>query len=359
MKTSDFDFELPEHLIAQRPLARRDDSRMMVVHRRDGCIEHRRVSELPDLLSRGDLLVVNDTRVLPARLFGVWEDTGGRLEVLFVEERAPGEWECLCRASRTVRVGMRAVFAGGELRGHVADIPGGGRVVFAFGAAPIIQVLQNKGVMPLPPYIKRQESEPKIDKEDRERYQTIFAKQRGAVAAPTAGLHFTQPLLDELEVRGIKRTAVTLHVGPGTFRPVKTETVEAHKMEGERFEISPETAESIEKTRVRGGRLVAVGSTVVRTIESVFQEHGRILPAKGRSALFIYPPFEFRGVDAMLTNFHLPRSTLLMMVCAFAGHGISPKSDAEAGQRLILQAYGEAIRHSYRFYSYGDCMLLI
>ena len=355
MQTADFDYRLPPELIAQEPAPQRDASRMMVVHRGTGQIEHRHVTDLPEYLRGGDLMVVNNTRVIPARVFGTWEDTDGTVELLLVEEVAPGEWEALCRSGRPVRPGLRMRLAEGRLRGEIRADMGGGRYrVVLDGAGGVLEILERSGVPPVPPYIKRPAGGGGLVALDRERYQTIFARTPGAVAAPTAGLHFTDALLDRLARRGVARAAVTLHVGPGTFKPVKAERVEDHIMEAERYECPAETADAMDRARVRRGRVLAVGSTTVRTLETVALENGRVCAASGRSSLFIYPPFAVRAVDLMLTNFHLPRSTLLMMVSAFADRG-----GAGEGRERVLNAYREAVREGYRFYSYGDCMLLL
>ena len=346
MLTSDFNYVLPPELISQEPAARRDASRLMVVRRASNTLEHRCFAELPALLEPGDLLVLNDTRVLPARLLGR-KPTGGKLELLLLEENADGTWEALLRTgSKRPPIGSVLDLADGA---HATLLTTGekGRVTLRIESAePILKFLDRHGAPPLPPYIKR----PALDNKaaDRERYQTIYARSAGAVAAPTAGLHFTSELFQTLEMRGIQRAFVTLHVGIGTFRPVTTECVEDHRMEAERYTIPPETAAHIAATRQTGRRLIAVGSTSTRTLETVAAEHdGIICAASGRTSLFIVPPYRFRAVDALITNFHLPCSTLLMMVSAFAG------------TELIRRAYAEAIHERYRFFSYGDAMLIL
>ena len=348
MNTSDYDYALPPELIAQEPLPGRAQSRMMVLHRDGGALEHRHVTDLPGLLAAGDLLVVNDTRVIPARVFGRREDTGGKVELLLVEETEAGAWSCLWRASGRARPGCRLDLAGGRVRGEILAGTGDGRVLVRLASAdPLLEVLEDAGAPPLPPYIRRPPGPSAATPLDRERYQTVYAEQAGAVAAPTAGLHFTRELLDDLAGRGVPRAAVTLHVGPGTFRPVRAERVADHVMDEERFALPASTARAIGAARERGGRVVAVGTTTVRTLESVAREDGSVAAASGRTALFIHEPYRFRAVDAMLTNFHLPRSTLIMMVCAFAG------------RERVLAAYAAAVRRAYRFYSYGDCMLIV
>ena len=379
MKTSDFDYHLPPELIAQQPSPERVQARMMVIQRATGAFDHRRVADLPAFLRPGDLLVVNDTRVIPARLYGQKAGTGGpahrlvrrspdlsesrgaggslgvggRVEILLIEETAPGIWEALLRARHT-KPGARLELAGGQVQAEVLAVKYEGRVTLRLRhARPLLEILETDGVPPLPPYIKRARSDAPERAADRERYQTIYARNSGAVAAPTAGLHFTEALLTTLEQQGVSHAAVTLHVGPGTFKPVTVAEVEQHHMDAERYTVPEVTARLIRATREAKGRIVAVGSTVVRTLETVaadhdsVAEHGTVTAAQGRSDLFIYPPYKFRVVDALLTNFHLPSSSLLMMVSALAG------------RELILRAYAEAIRERYRFYSYGDCMLIL
>jgi S-adenosylmethionine:tRNA ribosyltransferase-isomerase len=322
---------------------------MMVVRRDGRPVEHRRVGDLPDYLSAGDLLVLNDTRVFAARVFGTWSDTPGRVEVLLVEPAdAPDEWMALCRSSRPLRPGLRMRLAEGQLQAEVVDRDPEGRTRLRLAAdGDLFELLDRHGVPPVPPYIHRETHDARVAL-DRERYQTVYARERGAVAAPTAGLHFTPELFTALEARGVARTHVTLHVGPGTFKPVKVDCVDDHVMDPERYLVPPAAARDIAAARAGGGRVVAVGSTSVRTLETVAAAHdGSVVPCEGRSRLFIRPPYAFRVVDALLTNFHLPRSTLLMMVSAFAG------------RERILAAYAEAVRERYRFFSYGDCMLLL
>ena len=349
LKTCEFDYELPPELIAQEPLEDRTAARMMIVDRRLGTLRHSCVRELPAQLKAGDLLVLNDTRVIPARIYGHKADTGGRVELLLIEAVAENEWEALCGASRRPRIGTELIMAGGRILARVTAWGDGGRVTVALRTErPLLDLLEEVGVPPLPPYIKRTADQCAAEtRRDREYYQTVYARVPGAVAAPTAGLHLTDGLLAELEGRGIARTSVTLHVGLGTFKPVTFDYVAAHRMEQERFLVSDETAGIINRTREAGGRIVAVGSTSVRTLESVADDAGRVTARQGRTGIFIHPPYRFKVVDAMLTNFHLPRSTLLMMVGALAG------------RELVRQAYDEAIRERYRFYSYGDCMLIV
>jgi S-adenosylmethionine:tRNA ribosyltransferase-isomerase len=347
MKVAEFDFELPAELIAQRPAPRRDRSRLLVLDRRTGKIDHRRFDELAALLRPGDLLVLNDTRVLPARLVGR-KPSGGRVELLLVEQResAPHHalWRCLLKASRKPPAGCVLEFDRG-LRGAVLDRENGEWLVrLECAEGRVDEQLERAGAAPLPPYIRRGDRGP--DVEDRQRYQTVFARRPGAIAAPTAGLHFTENLLRELRAAGVEQACITLHVGLGTFQPVTVESVEDHRMHEERFELSAAAAEAVTAARQRGGRVVAVGTTVVRTLEACATQRGLVSSRGDRCALFIYPGFRFRVVDAMITNFHLPRSTLLMLVSAFAG------------RERTLEAYREAVARGYRFYSYGDAMLI-
>jgi len=351
MLTSDFDYELPPELIAQEPPPERGDSRMLVLNRNNGCLAHSNVADLPEYLDSGDLLVLNDTRVFPARLLGQWADTGGALELLLVRPLAhsgAGCWLCICGSGRPVRVGQQAVFAGGRLKADVTERGTEGTCTVVFSSQePLMDLLHSHGLMPVPPYIRRQGDE-RQTRLDRERYQTVYARETGAVAAPTAGLHFTKELFEALDKKGVRRATVTLHVGPGTFKPVKTDSVEEHVMDAERYRVPPETAAAVAECRKRGGRVVAVGSTSVRTLETVALGHGgAVVAAEGDSSLFIYPPYRFLVTDAMLTNFHLPQSTLIMMVSALAGRD------------KIMAAYREAVRERYRFFSYGDCMLIV
>jgi S-adenosylmethionine:tRNA ribosyltransferase-isomerase len=358
MRTSDLDYELPPDLIAQEPPAVRTAARMLVLPRHEGVWEHRAFTDLPALLHSGDLLVLNDTRVFPARLLGTWGDTSGAVELLLLEREepqdgaapacTPGEtWRCICGSGRRVRPGLVATFAGGHVTATIVETPGGGRVSARFASArPLMELLEEHGRVPVPPYIRRAADDAR-GRLDRERYQTVFARERGAVAAPTAGLHFTPEVLDGLARQGVSHACVTLHVGPGTFQPVLVEDLAEHRMESERYEVTAATAAAIAECRARGGRVVAVGSTSVRTLETVAAAHdGAVVAGRGRSELFIRPPYRFRVVDAMLTNFHLPRSTLLAMVSAFAG------------RERVLAAYREAVAQRYRFFSYGDCMFI-
>jgi S-adenosylmethionine:tRNA ribosyltransferase-isomerase len=348
LRTDMFDYHLPSELIAQRPLSSREGARMMLLNRRTGQIEHRRFTDLPALLNPGDVLVLNDTRVIPARITGRKADTGGKVELLFLEPSGPREWWALLRGSRRPPVGAVIRLAGGRADAELLQDGAHGKVKLRVrGPLDVAELLAQAGTTPLPPYIRRQGVCPEMARLDRERYQTVYARRYGAVAAPTAGLHFTRGILGRLAETGILTATVTLHVGPGTFRPVATESVADHPMEEERYEVSESAARSIQSAKADGGRIVAVGTTVVRTLETVAGQDGRLRPGLGRSRLFIYPPYRFRAVDGLLTNFHLPRSTLIMLVAAFAG------------REPVRRAYEAAVRARYRFYSYGDCMLIL
>jgi S-adenosylmethionine:tRNA ribosyltransferase-isomerase len=342
MKLSDFDFELPEAQIAQEPLPERDASRLLVLHRKSGRREHRLFPDLLEYLRSGDLLVVNDAKVVPARLLGRKVDTGGRVELLLSMPLAAPEssfWRCIGRASKAIRAGARLSFTG--LEAEVKAVHPGGAYDVQFFTDDLPGDLTRAGNIPLPPYIRRPPSE-----KDRERYQTIFASRPGAAAAPTAGFHFTEPILAKVAEMGVALARVTLYVGAGTFLPVRSEAVEEHRMHAERYEVTAEAAALVERTRAAGGRVFAVGTTAARTLESA-AEGGRVCAGEGISELFIYPGFKFQIVDALVTNFHLPKSTLLLLVSAFAG------------REQVLSAYGEAVRMGYRFFSYGDAMLLL
>ncbi|HZT59835.1 MAG TPA: tRNA preQ1(34) S-adenosylmethionine ribosyltransferase-isomerase QueA [Pyrinomonadaceae bacterium] len=351
MLISDFDYELPDELIAQHPLERRDASRMLVVNRAEGSWRDASFAEFPSELREGDTVVVNNTRVFPARLAGRREPTGGRVELLLVRRRGDFEgevWEALARPARRLDAGARLIFGDGRLRAEVlSPTEDGTRRVVRFEAEGEFDALVEEfGRMPLPPYIKREGDDLAARAEDRERYQTVYAAERGAIAAPTAGLHFTPHVFEELRARGVRVAEVTLHVGYGTFAPVREEDLSRHSVAPESFVIAEEAAREINATRVRGGRVVAVGTTTVRALESSADESGRVRDGRGEAALTITPGYEFRAVDAMLTNFHLPRSSLLVLVGTFAG------------RELVLAAYRHAVQVRYRFYSYGDCMFV-
>ncbi len=350
MKASEFDYELPLELIAQEPPERRDGARMMVLNRAARTIEHRAFADLPSYLRAPDLLVVNDTRVIPARVFGrkAKEGTGGKVEFLLLEETEPGVWDALMRSRRRPKVGERVILDEDLAVATVLEDGELGRVkVRVESERPWLEVLERIGQTPLPPYIQRKEATPERRAVDKVRYQTVFAREPGAVAAPTAGLHFTPEVLERLAAGGIGKAAVTLHVGIGTFRPVAVDDVEEHRMDFERWQVPEETAERVAAAKAGGGRVVAIGTTSVRTLESAAARPEGFGAGRGRTDLFIYPPYAFRVVDAMVTNFHLPKSTLIMMISAFAG------------SEFVREAYREAIRERYRFYSYGDCMLIL
>ena len=350
MLISDFDFQLPEELIAQRPLGARDASRMLVLDRAERGWRDARFSDLPSELSAGDLLVVNNTRVFPARLAGRREPSGGRIELLLIEERGPLVWEALARPARRLARGQALSFGGGRLRAEVIEEREDGRrtVRFDCGAEEFFSLVEQHGRMPLPPYIKRARLEAggAGGEEDRERYQTVYAARRGAIAAPTAGLHFTPRVFELLRARGVSVAEITLHVGYGTFAPVRVEDLSGHEVEAERFEIGDEAARAVNRAREEGRRVVAVGTTSVRALESAAEEGGRVRAGRGLARLTITPGYEFKTVGALVTNFHLPRSSLLVLVAAFAG------------RELTLAAYRHAVAARYRFYSYGDCMLI-
>lgn len=340
MRVDEFDYELPEELIAQRPLERRDASRMMVLHRDDHSVEHRQFTDLPSYLRPGDVLVQNDTRVMAARLWAT-RPSGGKVEILLLNSRGDDVWECLARPGRRAPVGMTLDFGHGLMHGRVLDkTEFGGRVIAFEASEGVDRVVDSIGEMPVPHYIKEGLKQP-------ERYQTVYADVRGSAAAPTAGLHFTPDLMNAIGSMGVRVARVTLHVGLGTFRPVKTDLIEDHVMHEERFNVPEHVAKVINEARQAGGRIVAVGTTTVRTLESVANEDGSIAAGSGSTSIFITPGYRFRAVDAMVTNFHLPKSTLIMMVSAFAG------------REYVLDAYRQAVEERYRFFSFGDAMLIL
>ncbi len=346
-----YDYDLPAHLIAQHPAPQRDKSRLLVVERASGHLQDRLFCDLPDLLNPADLLVVNDTRVVPVRLNATKELTGGKVELLVLEGVREGEEDtftswCLYKASKPARKGMRLRIEGGT-RAEVVEVGQNGFVRVHFqGDEPVRDIVSKWGHVPLPPYIRRgRESD--VEGLDRTRYQTVFSKKDGAVAAPTAGLHFTEELLENLRLRGIQIAAVTLHVGYGTFQPVRTRDIRKHRLAPEYYGIPQGTSEAIQRCKERGGRVVAVGTTVVRALESARSEGGYVAAKKGKTDLLITPGFEFKVIDALVTNFHLPRSSLLFLVAAFAG------------LELTKRAYAHAVKEQYRFYSYGDAMFIV
>jgi S-adenosylmethionine:tRNA ribosyltransferase-isomerase len=351
MRTEDFDFQLPPHLIAQTPTVHRDASRLLVLDRKGGEFSHRSFPDLLEYLQSGDVLVLNDSRVIPARLRGRNASTGGRFELLLLEENKPNDWWAMVRPGKRAQPGTKIEIldkAGqlAALTATVQEVNAAGHRRLEFGGADLLTVLDTLGEVPLPPYIERAAA----CQEDRNRYQTVYARRAGSVAAPTAGLHFTPELLERIRGRGVKICFVTLHVGPGTFAPVKANLISGHVMHEERFEVSSETARLINEAQ---GAVMAVGTTTLRVLESVAQKNaGKIVPGAGRTSIFIYPPFNFKVVDRLVTNFHLPCSTLLMLASAFAAPG------EVAGRERMLAAYREAIEHQYRFFSYGDAMLI-
>ena len=340
MKTSDFYYDLPPELIAQTPMEKRDGSRLMTLDRRTGETGHRHFYDLPSLLRPGDCLILNDSRVLPARLLGQRLPGGGACEVLLLTDRGENVWECLVRPGRKLRTGARMTFGDGSLTAEVVGEEADGNRLVRFAYEGIfLEVLERLGKMPLPPYIKEELL-------DRERYQTVYSKVLGSAAAPTAGLHFTPELLEEIRARGVRIGCVTLHVGLGTFRPVKEEAIEDHDMHSEFCTVPPETAELINRTKAEGGRVICVGTTSCRTLESWAEEDGHMEPRSGWTNIYLYPGCRFKVMDGLVTNFHLPESTLIMLVSAFAG------------REAVLNAYREAVAERYRFFSFGDAMFI-
>jgi S-adenosylmethionine:tRNA ribosyltransferase-isomerase len=341
MKLSDFYYELPAELIAQEPAAQRSGSRLLVLDKNNGSIKHRIFSDLWEYLHEGDCLVLNDTRVIPARLLGTREDTGGRIEFVLLKDLGGDNWEVILKPGKRAKPGVRFVFGCGELKAEIIDVIEGGNRVVRFKYDGIFrEILDKIGIVPLPPYITKK-------LEDAERYQTVYSRHRGSAAAPTAGLHFSEAMLEDLERRGIKIAYLTLHVGLGTFRPVKTVNIEDHVMHEEYYALSAEAAAAINDARAKGGRIVAVGTTSCRVLETVASDTGYVKAGEGMTGIFIYPGYHFKATDALVTNFHLPESTLIMLVSAFAG------------KENIMSAYHEAIKRRYRFFSFGDAMLII
>ncbi len=341
MKTSDFYYELPEELIAQDPLENRSDSRLMVLDRETGEVSHRIFRDVIDYLNPGDCLVINDTKGIPARLIGSRPETGGKIEVLLLKRMENDVWETLVKPGRKMKVGDKVIFGDGLLTGEVIDVVEDGNRLVKFWYDGIFEeILDQLGQMPLPPYIKHQLKE-------KERYNTVYAIHDGSAAAPTAGLHFTPELLEAIREKGVEIASVTLHVGLGTFRPVKAEQITDHHMHSEFYQITEETAEKINRTKENGGRVICVGTTSCRTVESAGSEEGRLKACSGWTDIFIYPGYRFKVLDGLITNFHLPESTLVMLVSALAG------------REHILAAYEEAVREKYRFFSFGDAMLIL
>ena len=340
MKTSDFYYDLPEELIAQTPVEPRNSSRLMVLPRNGGKIEHKHFYDLPEFLKPGDCLVLNNTRVLPARLYGTREDTGAVVEFVLLRQHGNKLWECLAGPGKKAKTGYKFKFSD-KLTATVTDVLEDGNRMIEFACeGDFFAVLDEVGQMPLPPYIKEK-------LKDKERYQTVYSKDAGSAAAPTAGLHFTKEMLESIKAMGVNIAYVTLHVGLGTFRPVKVEDVTQHKMHTEHYYIPEEAAKTINETRKNGGRVICVGTTSCRTVESCAKKYGEIRECSGDTDIFIYPGFEFRCMDGLITNFHLPESTLIMLVSAFAGYD------------NVMNAYNTAVKERYRFFSFGDAMLIL
>lgn len=341
MKTSDFYYDLPKELIAQDPLEDRSSSRLLVLHRKSGEIEHRIFSDIADYLKPGDCLVRNNTKVIPARLFGVRKDTGAVIELLLLKRREKDIWETLVKPGKKARTGAELVFGDGKLQGEILSVEKDGNRLIQFHYEGIFEeILDELGQMPLPPYITH-------TLKDKNRYQTVYARYEGSAAAPTAGLHFTEELFQKLEDKGVTIANVTLHVGLGTFRPVKVEDVTEHHMHSEYFRIEPEEAEKINAAKAAGGRIVCVGTTSCRTVESATDKNGILQAGEADTEIFIYPGYNFKMTDVLITNFHLPESTLVMLVSALAG------------KEQIMEAYAEAVKERYRFFSFGDAMIIL
>ncbi|MCT2537985.1 tRNA preQ1(34) S-adenosylmethionine ribosyltransferase-isomerase QueA [Aquibacillus koreensis] len=341
MDIKDFDFDLPERLIAQTPLTDRTSSRLLILDREKQTMDHKHFSNIIDYLEPGDCLVLNDTRVLPARLYGSKEDTGGKVEVLLLHQQEGDIWEVLVKPAKRIKEGTVITFGDGKLTATCIDVQEhGGRILRFDYQGIFLEVLNELGEMPLPPYIKEQLP-------DKERYQTVYAKEEGSAAAPTAGLHFTRELLQQIQDKGVELAFITLHVGLGTFRPVSVDSIEEHDMHAELYHMTQETAEQLNKVKEQGGRIISVGTTSTRTLETIARDHdGELVAASGWTDIFIYPPYTFKAIDGLITNFHLPKSTLIMLVSAFAG------------QSFVLDAYREAVKQEYRFFSFGDAMFI-
>lgn len=341
MKTSDFFYELPQELIAQTPVYPRDSSRLMVLNRDNGHVEHKVFHDLIDYLYPNDCLILNNTRVIPARIFGVKKETGAVVEFLLLKQSENNVWECLCKPGKRAKIGTEFIFGEGLVECEVIDITDDGNRIIKFNcdSKEIYTILDKIGKMPLPPYITQ-------ELKDGERYQTVYSKELGSAAAPTAGLHFTEEMLEEIKNKGVKIGYVTLHVGLGTFRPVKVDDVKNHKMHSEHYQISKETADLINETKKNGGRVISVGTTSTRTLESVATKNGCICEDEDDTSIFIYPGYKFKCIDALVTNFHLPESTLIMLISAFAGY------------ENVMNAYKTAVEEKYRFFSFGDAMFI-
>ncbi|AIF43319.1 tRNA preQ1(34) S-adenosylmethionine ribosyltransferase-isomerase QueA [Virgibacillus sp. SK37] len=341
MNIEDFDFDLPEELIAQTPLKERTASRLLVLDRQTKEVDHKHFTDIKDYLKKGDCLVLNDTKVLPARLYGIKEDTGAKVEILLLNQCEEDTWEILAKPAKKIKIGTTLVFGEGKLRATCTDIKEhGGRILEFYYTGIFYEVLDELGEMPLPPYIKEQLPE-------KERYQTVFAREEGSAAAPTAGLHFTKELLEEIEEMGVTIAFITLHVGLGTFRPVSVENIDDHEMHSEFYHMSTETADILNQTKKSNGRIISVGTTSTRTLETIARDQGAFKETSGWTDIFIYPPYDFKAIDGLITNFHLPKSTLIMLVSALVD------------KETILHAYKEAVQERYRFFSFGDAMLIL
>ncbi len=340
MKTDDFDYELPKELIAQTPLKNRSESKLLVMDRVTGALEHKHFYDIIDYLNKGDALVINDTKVIPARIIGVKEETGAVIELLLLKDEVGDTWECLAKPQKRLKVGTIITFGNGELKAKVRETREEGiTIVDLIYDGILMEILEHLGTMPLPPYIHE-----KLKEQDR--YQTVYAKNYGSAAAPTAGLHFTTELLDKIKAKGIEIVHVTLHVGLGTFRPVNVEDVTKHVMHTEHYIVTKEAADKLNEIKANGGKIIAVGTTSVRTLETVISKNDKFVPSNDDTNIFIYPGFTFRAIDGLITNFHLPKSTLVMLVSAFSS------------KENIMNAYQEAIKHNYRFFSFGDAMFI-
>lgn len=341
MNIEEFDYDLPESLIAQTPLKHRDQSRLLVMGRESGKTTHQHFADVIDYFKEGDTLVLNDTRVMPARLFGIKEETGAKVEMLMLTHLEDNDWEVLLKPAKRIKVGQRLSFGEGKIVAEcIKELDQGGRIMRLHYEGILQERLDELGEMPLPPYIKERLDDP-------DRYQTVYAKESGSAAAPTAGLHFTDELLEAIRAKGIRIVFITLHVGLGTFRPVSVDNIDDHEMHSEYYQISEDTAQLLNKTRREGGRIISVGTTTTRTLETVRSQHAQFVATSGWTDIFIYPGYEFKAIDGLITNFHLPKSTLVMLVSAFST------------RENVLNAYREAVERQYRFFSFGDAMLII
>ena len=341
MNIEEFDYDLPESLIAQTPLKHRDQSRLLVMGRESGKTTHQHFADVIDYFKEGDTLVLNDTRVMPARLFGIKEETGAKVEMLMLTHLEDNDWEVLLKPAKRIKVGQRLSFGDGKIVAEcIEELDQGGRIMRLHYEGILQERLDELGEMPLPPYIKERLDDP-------DRYQTVYAKESGSAAAPTAGLHFTDELLEAIRAKGIRIVFITLHVGLGTFRPVSVENIDDHEMHSEYYQISEDTAQLLNETRREGGRIISVGTTTTRTLETVRSQHDQFVATSGWTDIFIYPGYEFKAIDGLITNFHLPKSTLVMLVSAFST------------RKNVLNAYREAVERQYRFFSFGDAMLII